>query len=526
MLGFFPFNSNYSEFLLINNFGEKREEVSNHTSLERAHLLDHHSKEKTLQRRLSALETVRKVALSIIVVCGVAFIAGLMVASVGVSLLGVGAFSVMLSEFFLETVVAGIAGIIFLLLAGVTFCGTTLCESKWKGSLRELVVKQEKAEVPPEEDQIMLSMESIEGQKVVSDLSSREEAEVCIPDLPDLKVAEEPSSKLEDLKQEEDSLATSFSYLKHAACWDGVEEKERPFCSNPLSIAKAIARDQKVWLSLVKTESFYIRDVSKAVSHRCVREMAYVFLGFLSLSDLQDINAMEGSMMGRGDEEYNKLYAKCIKKYPQLVAAEVAYFMWIKAAYPYLAYASEAVFRDSKKYKREMFIRLHTFLGEFSSKKEEKVRPWLERFVGWGPACLASFQLSYGAEQSLEVYEDKWEWDLFCRKIPEFCRLSMLRKDACGEWTCFIEFMRKGNQSSWLTQEEFAFEIAKEEDNFFDAARPLWNMQELVDKDAELGAKIEEGLSLLSESGYLGDWSVEEMQDFERTLLGLRKKSH
>ncbi len=454
----------------------------------------------------------KKVALSCMVVCGVLLLLGALAFGVGVSVLGVNGLKAFMGSFFLESITIVVYGVILLLTAGIMFIGLKCGISRWKADLKELESKQDELKDSYEDKAFKLKKKQIEKRRR---RESTARYLTKLKEIGDLVPVETPK------RTPSPQPVEGFSYLKSAYGWEDIGEEEKKLYLDPLNVARVIAEEQNLWLSLTGTELFYRKDIGKAIRNRCSRELFYVSLGFLSLKELQEIDALYERCPT--DSDYRELYADCIKKYPQLVAAEAAFFMWIKESFPYLALAKDAVFRDADGYRKKFFSYRHAFLNPFFSKKEEKVRHWLEKFTGWGPVCLASIQVRYRDQERLSDCDRRLNWDSFCRSIPAFYRQAIFREGVSGRWECFLEFMDKGDQSSWLATQEEALDIPKEETNFFVSPKSLWDMKDLCANDAELAAKIEEGLAALHQAGYLGEWSVEEIQNFERGILGLKE---
>ncbi len=320
------------------------------------------------------------------------------------------------------------------------------------------------------------------------------------------------------------TLGKAFSYISPSVM-ESLSNIDKVLFQDPLKVVASITQVQKIWLPLIDLEVRYSGHVEEAIKTRCSKEFSYILLGFLSIDQLRDIDSKYEKVRGRKAEkrEQQLLYAECIKKYPQLIVAEAAYFMWLRESYPYLGRASESIFRRPSDYISERPRWLQDLLSLFSSNDKE-IMLWLQKFSGWGPVCLASFRNTFGDGKLLQACRERLDWGAFCKQVSEFCRLAIFRKGILGDWKSFMEYISNREKSNWLTKDTVEFVCSEEDEDFFDSPRSLWDMQELVDQDPELAAKIEEGLSMLSDAGYLGSWSIGRIQSFEKTILGLSQQ--
>ncbi|WP_213357913.1 hypothetical protein [Chlamydiifrater phoenicopteri] len=298
--------------------------------------------------------------------------------------------------------------------------------------------------------------------------------------------------------------------------------------STPAVVARSASGNVFRWLLYVHLEarSTALRSISN-IELRCGREWICILLGFVSIKELEEIveiyNQERSLVRVEGSEFCNSLYAKCIKKCPKLITAEAAYFSWIKDAFPYLAKDESAVFRLKSLYRFSLFNKIRVFVDLISENEPEEM-PLLEKMSGWQVAGLSKLYLDIRSLSLISKYKNQLsDWDHFCRHISEYCRHTVFRKKAYGSLSGFLNFVQKGMNSDIFKEEEFAFATNEEPTSFFDSPRPLWDMGTLYEEDPELRDSIEEGLALLSNYGYLGETSIEELQEFERVILGLKK---
>ncbi|WP_213318556.1 hypothetical protein [Chlamydiifrater volucris] len=310
--------------------------------------------------------------------------------------------------------------------------------------------------------------------------------------------------------------------------WETLSNEEKKKLTSPITLMEEIVSESPYWLSDFDVE---VTKGKVAPNFRCERELIFILLGFLSLEELVALGSYckeeckKGSV---GDVFYNSLYAQCIKRSPKIVAAEAAYLSWLKSSFSYLRHAGSSIVMTNGWYRSTLLIRISSCFSTFGGdgEKTSRVATALSRLSGWAPACLASMKLEVEALSRLKSYlEGKKEynnWEYFCRKVSDFCNKSVHYKNALGKMSCFVEFLEKGDQSSFLQERPFLFDFEKSDKDFFAFPRSLWDMSSLCEKDPELAIKIEEGLSHLSQCGYLGSQSVEELQEVESIVLGLK----
>ncbi|WP_213318560.1 hypothetical protein [Chlamydiifrater volucris] len=262
---------------------------------------------------------------------------------------------------------------------------------------------------------------------------------------------------------------------------------------------------------------------------RAKREYPFVLLGFFSLKELKELEAfckVEMSLNKGGDSRfYNALYAKCIKKYPKIVAAEAAYLSWMQDAFPYQSNASYGIFLDAWRYRSALFARISSFIKYLPSGKNEKSLLFFESLSGLGAVCLSNFLLKPEDLESISSCKNDFldDWSLFCRKTSEYCSKTIFYRHVYGDLKYFMEFLEKGGDSSFFKERADSFCYKKESKNFFKSPGSLWDMGSLCANDPELMTKIEEGLSYLDNCGYLGSQSTEEIKHFERVVLGTER---
>ncbi|WP_213357910.1 hypothetical protein [Chlamydiifrater phoenicopteri] len=324
----------------------------------------------------------------------------------------------------------------------------------------------------------------------------------------------------------------SCAYVKKEVREQEVGVLEQAKYVSPSFAAKEFARVTEFWPQGDKPE-IQFKEGDRAAEERSKRELMFILLGFLSFEQLEDINKMyqEGRRGKVGDNVWlNELYAKCIKKYPKLVAAEAAYFAWIKSSFPYLLVSSHAVFHERGNYRAAIFLYLDRFLRNSRGSENKKALSFLEKFAGFVPACFAVFQTApWTMGLSVCPHDVGWDWSSYCRNVTEFCKWKVLEKRAFGDGEAlrrFIEEEReeivRGGSEIYLNGKDATFGRQVDCD-FSEKPRALWDMASLCNKDKELREKIEEGLRALSGCGYLGEESVEEIQAFEKEILGLKE---
>ncbi len=333
----------------------------------------------------------------------------------------------------------------------------------------------------------------------------------------------------------------------------------------------------------VKPEFEHRTNPELAITIRCKREWLFILLGFFTLRELEELaaycksfssdlaDASQGKdkialhdvksaieMVSQRDSAYNQcndLYAACIKKFPKLVAAEVAYFFWLQQSFPYLFSAKDSLFFKPFAYCSAFFDSLMPFSDERAfCERERKGLKWLSQFQGIIPACLSLFdhrevekgssldvaktlmsQSSLFEEESADHFSrdpvdyrfmEEWGWTDFCDATMEYCSETLFRRDRFGSLQDLLLYVQRRDESrrdESRRDEESAehMEFSTSSADFFERPAPLWAMNTLCNRDSELSLKIEEGLQELHRSGYLGAFSVEEMRAFAREILGL-----
>ncbi|WP_213357907.1 hypothetical protein [Chlamydiifrater phoenicopteri] len=343
-----------------------------------------------------------------------------------------------------------------------------------------------------------------------------------------------PEYSLESRMEREAGTKDSFvcPYIKKQV-WEALSPEERNVIIRPSSVMEEILYIRAYWPSGFKEE--HEKSSGVAPSFRCERELLFVLLGFFSVEELLDLRAFCKEFQSKNtsvinEETSSKCYAECIKKYPQLVAAEAAYLSWLKESYSYLGDVKSSIFRSSSWYRSAFINRLIFGSSIFEGmEKIRKVATVLAKLSGWGPACLASLKIEKEALDTLKAFLEKNKesdnWEFFQSKVSEFNAHAVFHKNALGDLGCFAEFVEKGKQSSCFQGEATEFTFEKSDKNFFSSPGGLWEMHAFCEQDAELAAKIEEGLSSLSQAGYVGAQTIEELQNFERIVLGLTSSS-
>ncbi|WP_213357915.1 hypothetical protein [Chlamydiifrater phoenicopteri] len=332
-----------------------------------------------------------------------------------------------------------------------------------------------------------------------------------------------------DLNIEElegDSLREAFlscKYIKQDVRKYTSGSCEQRFLLRPLLVARTIARQKFRWPVLFNVESSFREDAWFATLYRCEATLPLVFLGFFRYFEIEEIVKMydkEVEKGGEGSSEfYEALFVKCIKRFPQTVAAEAAYFAWLKQSCPNTFFARSGSFRDSKIYQRAFFLSLKTFVEEVSFYRKRDSILLLAKFSGWAPVAIASLD-SESFKEGAEEYPVDWE--MFCSNVSEFCSRSVLYEEIYGNWDFFLDFMDKGYSSKFLLRKEFSL-LGEEETDFFEYPQIIWDLRRFYADDADLKVKIEVGLAMLAGCGYLGGVSVEDLQLFERCILGFGK---
>ncbi|WP_213318565.1 hypothetical protein [Chlamydiifrater volucris] len=314
----------------------------------------------------------------------------------------------------------------------------------------------------------------------------------------------------------------SCDYVKKDVKKRALESEDKRFLLHPLLISKTIAKQKFRWPLLFNVEGLFRDDIWFGVSYRCKTVLPLVFLGFFRYFEVEDVVCMYDKEIERLGEDsfefYELLFAKCIRKYPQIVAAEAAYFSWLRNSYPHVFLDQSAPFRTALSYKRLFFTSLKDFVEEVSTFRKRDAVLLLAKLSGWAPVSLASLD-SEGFKEGIE--EQFVSWDTFCRRVSEFCYRSISYDNVYGDWDFFLDFVDRGYSSSFLLGKEAVLKFEEAETDFFDAPQMIWNMKKFCERDKELRAKIEEGLGMLSDCGYLGGIPIEELQVFERFILGL-----
>ncbi|WP_213357911.1 hypothetical protein [Chlamydiifrater phoenicopteri] len=265
---------------------------------------------------------------------------------------------------------------------------------------------------------------------------------------------------------------------------------------------------------------------------RCKKEYSFALLGFLTWKEILDLAVLcdrekkewknQGGNIDRAF--YNELYIKCIKQYPKLVAAEAAFFAWMQEAFPYLLNARASIFFDVWSYRSALFDRIIFFSGNNQFTISRKTISFLEKLSGFGALSLSNFLFSPDSLNAITACQgERWGWDLFCKRVTEYCSKTVVYKKVFGNLESFIEFMEKGAASSFLQEQPDPFYYEKAEKNFFVSPNALWEIGSACERDAELRARIEEGLDSLDSCGYLGEHPVEEIKRLERIILGIER---
>ncbi|WP_348664251.1 hypothetical protein [Chlamydiifrater volucris] len=304
---------------------------------------------------------------------------------------------------------------------------------------------------------------------------------------------------------------------------------EREESKNPWLVLKCLASKKCYWPSSVHVESNCL-DADFAVVQRCKRDWMFVLLGFLSWNEIADMALFcktetdkERKETGQVSLSFeNSLYARCIKRCPNVVAAEAAFFAWMKNSFSYTAKAYSSIFRNLCGYRSSILVRLETFVKSCPDNALEKVIPILERFSGWGPVCLSNFVLDFKTLDSLpDDIVENIDWPTFCKKASDFCNKTVFLENSFGNLTRFKSFVQEDSLGLFSVN-KIPFVYKESAYDFFCSPMPLWDMKSLCNEDKELLNKIEEGLTALSNCGYLGEQSLEDIQNFERLVLGLQ----
>ncbi|WP_213357918.1 hypothetical protein [Chlamydiifrater phoenicopteri] len=324
-----------------------------------------------------------------------------------------------------------------------------------------------------------------------------------------------------------------------------------------------------------KPEFIHHKSPALAINLRCKREWLFILLGFFTLQELEELAAYvktfsEGLLVSRGVsdegtslyslskgsistpdemsvcEQRATIYAACIKRFPKLVAAEAAFFFWLQQSFAYLFSVEDSLFFRPADYCTAFFDALVPFLDSRSySELERHGLDWLGQFQGVLPACLALFahrdtelsSVEFPYLRSTSLYEesiesgseavvdysvmDEWGWVDFCDSTMDYCNATLFQGDHFGTLENLVEYVQKRGGREERDQSKESLDFPRSPTNFFDNPTPLWEMNTLCNQDAELLLKIDEGLHELYRSGYLGSFSVEEIQAFAKEILGL-----
>ncbi|WP_213319082.1 hypothetical protein [Chlamydiifrater volucris] len=401
-----------------------------------------------------------------------------------------------------SVLVLGIGGIINALVTGVVINAPTVLLVGVFSSLLFLAIL----------GLIFVEFQIENRLRVSKEILYREkQEELCLP------IAREPGDTIEA-----GVVPTGCSYIKEDV-WEILRDSERLYYQSPLSCIEGASGERISWLSSVQEEFLGKNRVDSAIARRCQRELAFILLGFLSWEELEGINNLWEQAEDHRFYSEDKLYAECIKRYPNLVAAEGAYFAWIKQAFPYLSRAKSASFWDATRYRVSFFFHLNFFVKN-CPEDSRRCFPILQCLSGWGPVCFSNFELGDIRRSNIRKLREKenWSWDFFCRKVSEFCRDAVFHEGGLGNWECFLEYVDYGVESSLSKKKKFSFFYEKADQGFFETPIPMWDLFSLCESDPMLVDKIDEGLSALENCGYLGEMSVKDIQDLEMTILGLK----
>ncbi|WP_213357902.1 hypothetical protein [Chlamydiifrater phoenicopteri] len=296
----------------------------------------------------------------------------------------------------------------------------------------------------------------------------------------------------------------------------------------PATMAKTISTEGVLWPFEAKVEALYEHNVGAGAYCRSQRELFFILLGFFSRNEFESINDIyQGEW--RNSEQidshfYNRVYARCIKVHPKIVAAEAAYFFWIKQSFPYLGKITCSIFSSSL-YQSTFFSCVTDFVKNPLYGGRDRVFYWIEKLSGWIPACLSVLQTDPLTKGILSCPEKvDWNWEFFCKKVSEFCREAVFYGRAFGDAQSLLDFVENGQHSSKFQEERLSFIYEESAHDFFELPNSLWDIGKLCESDSELMSKVEEGLDSLYDSGYVGNSPVEEMKEFERMILGVKRK--
>ncbi|WP_213318555.1 hypothetical protein [Chlamydiifrater volucris] len=312
-------------------------------------------------------------------------------------------------------------------------------------------------------------------------------------------------------------------YVKESV-WETLSNEEKSRLSSPLSVIQEISSKKIAWPSVIHEE--IVGQLSD--NQRCGRELSFILMGYFSMDEISEISEFCQEERGYIDpseaSSSDLLYAKCIKRWPRLVAVEATWICWLRSSFSYLGDAKEAIFKNKGEYKNFFFRWLKIAASPFKVNTVRVVASILEKFSGAVPASLSVFCLDEINLRALKAYMEENNcdnWDFFCRKVSEFCDQAVRYDPIFGSMFGFVSYLSQGKEEYFLQKQEPLFSYEKSDTNFFISPESLWDMQSMCNKDPELLAKIEEGLSYLYQSGYLGNESPEEVRSFEKVVLGL-----
>ncbi|WP_213318551.1 hypothetical protein [Chlamydiifrater volucris] len=289
---------------------------------------------------------------------------------------------------------------------------------------------------------------------------------------------------------------------------------------SPELVSDVIEQSFDICFAQRKLEALHEEKGDIAVSGRSKRELSFILLGFLSLEELKEISRIYEEESRKGVKNPSAVYAKCIEKYPQIVAAEAAYFSWLRHSFSYLSKADASIFKKSSVYRTEFFSVIKDFWGQT---KACSTLLLLEKFSGWLPAVLSVFQEDRSKGVSVCPKGVQWDWDSLCRKASDYFRYTLLHGESFGNANDLLDFTEKGSGSRKFRERRLQLKIRCSDQDFLSNPKPLWDLRSFCSKKSELSTKIEEGLAFLNDCGYLGEENVADLQDFERTILGLKK---
>ncbi|WP_246481890.1 cell envelope integrity protein TolA [Chlamydiifrater volucris] len=337
-------------------------------------------------------------------------------------------------------------------------------------------------------------------------------------------------SSEEKLRIEADFLASP--HIKESVKKMELDILLKRACLRPSEAAKLISRVYILWPSQPKIESTYRKCPDVGASHRCRRELRFVFSGFFTRKEMLGLGDLLRKELAKGDifdpKFCNSVYAECVKSFPALVAVEAAYFVWLRGAFSYLGRAKEAIFWN-KNYRREFL----TELKFFSDKMDFRILDWFDRFSGLIPACMAVFSPNYLSHDEKNLSSTgvlvcpstvNWDWNYYCKKVMEYSNQTLFLDREVGQAASLLEYAEHGLYSEIFRKQVITFDYTRTPVNFFDSPTELWEMGELCDKDPKLSSSIDEGLEKLRHCGYLGDQLIVEVQEFEKIILGMQKK--